>query len=1072
MKTKIISIVVMLLMAANVMAQDYMRVYFKDGIYKEFYLEGLKEWKVSQYDADGVKHADYKYQHIKTNFHDFVFDLEKIDSIVFTKFDEEKAFLDFKAAMISVLSVLSENATIEGVEPKLDLIKNSESVEDAWCSGHVLSVDVRNLGTINFYLYEDIVYDEETDETIALAKQMKEYIPQFEQMFSQDGRKPSIVVANQNHYDLSRTNRLKAYEKVLDEFGQCGFDTTYMARPTIDFFASEMYDYDLILFISHGGYNEKTKSHSFLTGEFLGSEVPLSKEAEPVPSAEFFDNCRKRFHELYETYKYVGLETVKIDYSVEEGESGKVLKGYPIIHEDFFGEGGPSQGTFRPNSIFFNGCCQTFNGETDEIAGSFAQKFVNNHGLRLFWGYRNNTHYSPWAGCDYFRSLLYGQSTRKAYDELKSQYKEEWLTAAKLYKYTKEDDTGIFFLSPTITTEKDSETATLECYMNNFVSVNGYTTSLDYNKIKCGFLYSINKDLSAATNVIVKSPISRPNTDGKGNVVFRYDIEELHPGITYYYCAYTYDGSDYNCGDTLSFSIEKIPDLTLSAQEITLDARTTKTVEITSGSGYYTVSVDEPTIAAASCDGSVITIKGLKEDTAIVTVEDKVSHKTAAIKVTVNAPDPSAYMKTFTVNGVSFTMVNVEGATYYMGKNTYDYDAANDEYPRHLVSLSNYYIGQTEVTQELWTAVMGSNPSKFTDSDQLPVDRVSWEDCQDFVAKLNELTGEKFRLPTEAEWEFAARGGMKSKGYKYSGSDNIDEVAWYKENAGDAPHPVATKAPNELGLYDMSGNTMEWVYDWYGNYKSTAQVNPTGPSSGTDKVERGGSWFNPSNYCRNSARFKVKITDKYSNLGLRLAQSSSDERLDEVFPEEILEKMEKHMPIFDGTNPPNIEGEYLGSPWVVQYDETNSFEVGHAFADTYHKFYNQDMVNNTLDYREKQANTETIGTGTLISGDGTHFTVYFDTEGVSTFDDYNVTYKTALVISGTKTTSGIGNMFYGFVLLEKSDDPNHHVMEAGFCRVLKDQDGSSPYYNWYGGNAPKRVPGYDWSLPGMLWNKP
>ena len=135
MKTKIISIVVMLLMAANVMAQDYMRVYFKDGIYKEFYLEGLKEWKVSQYDADGVKHADYKYQHIKTNIHDFVFDLEKIDSIVFTKFDEEKAKQSLFKSLSGVFPIVFECETIEDVERKLDLIKNVECVLDAWCSG-------------------------------------------------------------------------------------------------------------------------------------------------------------------------------------------------------------------------------------------------------------------------------------------------------------------------------------------------------------------------------------------------------------------------------------------------------------------------------------------------------------------------------------------------------------------------------------------------------------------------------------------------------------------------------------------------------------------------------------------------------------------------------------------------------------------------------------------------------------------------------------------------------------------------------------------------------------------------
>jgi hypothetical protein len=308
---------------------------------------------------------------------------------------------------------------------------------------------------------------------------------------------------------------------------------------------------------------------------------------------------------------------------------------------------------------------------------------------------------------------------------------------------------------------------------------------------------------------------------------------------------------------------------------------------------------------------------------------------------------------------------------------------------------------------------------------------------------------------------------MKTKNYKYSGSDNIDEVAWYKGNAGDAPHPVATKAPNELGLYDMSGNSRELVSDWYGNYQSTAQVNPTGPSTGTNKVERGGSWYHDAKYCRISSRYYSKPTDKFTNVGFRIALSSNnDERFDQIIPEEVLEQIEKHMPIFDGSNPPNIEGEYLVSPWVLAYDVQNQFEVGHTFNDLYLKLYNQDMVNNTLDYIERQSSSDAIGTGSFISGDGTHFTVYFTVEGISRFTNYDINWKEALMISGTKIDSGIGNFFYGFVMLEKSDDPEKKLVDVGHYRVIKDKDGTSPYYNWYSSNAPKRIPAVDWSLPG------
>ncbi|MDY4862168.1 MAG: SUMF1/EgtB/PvdO family nonheme iron enzyme [Candidatus Onthomorpha sp.] len=198
--------------------------------------------------------------------------------------------------------------------------------------------------------------------------------------------------------------------------------------------------------------------------------------------------------------------------------------------------------------------------------------------------------------------------------------------------------------------------------------------------------------------------------------------------------------------------------------------------------------------------------------------------------------------QTFMVKGVEFKMIKVEGGTFSMG-GRYD-----DEKPVHSVTLSDYYIGETEVTQELWEAVMGSNPSYYKGNNQRPVESVSWYDCQEFIKKLNQLTGKEFRLPTEAEWEYAARGGKYSRGYKYSGSNNADEVAWYGSNSGRTTHSVKTKKANELGLYDMSGNVCEWCNDWYGDYQSYSQTNPTGPSKGEYRVLRGGSWNNYVGY--------------------------------------------------------------------------------------------------------------------------------------------------------------------------------------------------------------------------------
>ena len=263
-----------------------------------------------------------------------------------------------------------------------------------------------------------------------------------------------------------------------------------------------------------------------------------------------------------------------------------------------------------------------------------------------------------------------------------------------------------------------------------------------------------------------------------------------------------------------------------------------------------------------------------------------------------NAANRARGYQEFKVNGVTFKMIYVEGGTFTMGctwEREKDFFCPSDEEPSHAVTLSDFWIGETEVTQELWMAVMGSGPryyrgwpEEWGQGNTYPAYFVSWEDCQEFIRKLNKLTNNTFRLPTEAEWEYAARGGNKSQNYKFAGSNNIDDVAWFWQNSGDSyltgnhdwdiiknnnckSHPVKTKSPNTLGIYDMSGNVYEWCQDWYGEYNSSAQANPTGPSSGSYRVYRGGSWDILAWQCRISFR-QYYTPDLINNwLGFRLA---------------------------------------------------------------------------------------------------------------------------------------------------------------------------------------------------------
>jgi formylglycine-generating enzyme required for sulfatase activity len=193
-------------------------------------------------------------------------------------------------------------------------------------------------------------------------------------------------------------------------------------------------------------------------------------------------------------------------------------------------------------------------------------------------------------------------------------------------------------------------------------------------------------------------------------------------------------------------------------------------------------------------------------------------------------------------------MVFVKGSTFQMGSPAHETDRYDDEV-QHAVTLSDFEIGKYPVTQKLWTDIMGSNPSHFK-GDALPVEQVSWEDCQEFLKKLNQKTGKKYRLPTEAEWEFAVCGGTFSTSFQYAGSNDLNEVSWYSGNSGAKTHPVGQKKANKLGLYDISGNVWEWCADWYGKYPANAQTNPAGPASGPRRVLRGGSWHLNARYCR------------------------------------------------------------------------------------------------------------------------------------------------------------------------------------------------------------------------------
>lgn len=222
------------------------------------------------------------------------------------------------------------------------------------------------------------------------------------------------------------------------------------------------------------------------------------------------------------------------------------------------------------------------------------------------------------------------------------------------------------------------------------------------------------------------------------------------------------------------------------------------------------------------------------------------------------------------LDSIQNNMVWITGGRFVMGSDV----SEADERPAYEVVVDGYAISKYPVTQRQWIVLMGSNPSEFKGCDQCPIDKVSWDDAQRFIGILNKLTSKKYSLPTEAEWEYAAKGGLQIKQFYYSGSDNIDEAGWYSGNSNRQPHPVGGKKPNSMGLYDMSGNVWEWCLDWYNKnyYEQMENNNPEGPSSGSGRVRRGGSWFTQAGNCKTTTRNSVKQDYSDDIGGFRLVQ--------------------------------------------------------------------------------------------------------------------------------------------------------------------------------------------------------
>lgn len=450
-----------------------------------------------------------------------------------------------------------------------------------------------------------------------------------------------------------------------------------------------------------------------------------------------------------------------------------------------------------------------------------------------------------------------------------------------------EENTSLSERTATITVESEAGTQTVK------VIQSGAEPVLQLNKNDLSFTANAGSDsftITSNTNWTITSDqtwCTVSTSSGSGNGTITVNVSEN------YFIVSRSATITVRAGDLA----QMISVIQAEANETLQLNMTSMTFDSSGGSESFTITSNTNwTVESSRSWCSLSSSSGFGDGTVTVRASENTSTDSRTATITVRAGDRGEISqaiavtqsgakpvdqstRTFTANGVSFKMIRIDGGTFTMGGTSEQGDdAADDEFPTHRVTLSTYYIGETEVTQALWEAVMGSNPSSFSGS-RKPVEQVSWDDCQEFIRKLNSLTGQNFRLPTEAEWEFAARGGNQSRGYKYAGSNTIGNVAWYWDNipsqssgnSGYGTQNVATKQANELGIYDMSGNVWEWCQDWYGGYSSSSQTNPTGPTSGHYRVFRGGSWSDYARGCRVSLRGYYTPSYRVDDIGLRLA---------------------------------------------------------------------------------------------------------------------------------------------------------------------------------------------------------
>lgn len=664
---------VFLAVALPVISQDFMNIFFKDGNSRKFYLNEIIEFKASNIDADGIQHDSYCYQYIKTATNEYIYSLEDVDSISFAKRDEALEEENFVNAMTSVFPIINECSDINDVESHLDAIKTAEGVEHAWTDGHQLYVEIEDGEIISFHFDHNELIDETSIE--GMTSEIKALAPKLSHIVKPDGSCLKFAIANQQDKDESRNGQKGSYFlPLVQALTGCGIDVDYIPEPSVEFFYNNsdnpsdhlnFYDYDAVLFSTHGSYSEPF-IYDFWFGDSFGPKVHSVSISDDLFLEEYeADSIVPNWHDNYKKFKkwrkQLNLSDVTdhhINYSFnKEKRDGKLYwVAHPNLTELFFRD--IALGKFEnPSSIFFNCACQSLM-END----SFAEELMNNHGLGVYAGYTESNYFGQLSGYTLFSKLFSTLSLERAYQDLpsymrheslaninisgdfdidsKMYYREKGVSDARL-KILPENSLIIdeLFILPVYTNFTTQEIITNEYNKSKTVKLSGTLTCLTQVKdVKLGFLYGTS---SIPTQEVEATSVVKIFNLGQGNIEFSVELPNLERGKTYSYRAFTNDGFHYNYGDIYSFTIPN--DLQLSSDKITLTIGETSTIQIISGSGDYGITGldDASSIATVTLQGTTITINPIQAGNAIYVVTDMQTGKQIVLSITINKPDPT-----------------------------------------------------------------------------------------------------------------------------------------------------------------------------------------------------------------------------------------------------------------------------------------------------------------------------------------------------------------------------------------------------------------------------------------------